>query len=80
MSQTEDLFVKALELPDAERAELAARLIASLDDATDAGVAEAWQEEVNRRVMELESGQVAGVPWTEVRRALWGQSDELTGH
>jgi len=76
MSRTEHLFAQALELSEADRADLAARLIASLDPTTDSGVAEAWKEEVGRRITGLDSGQVEGVPWLEVRRMLSGQPDD----
>jgi hypothetical protein len=62
MSRTEHLLAQALELPDADRADLAARLIASLDPTTDSGAAEAWTKEVGRRIAELDSGQVENVP------------------
>lgn len=49
-----------LKLPAAERARLAERLIASLDD--EAEIEAVWMEEVRRRDQELESGEVQALP------------------
>jgi putative addiction module component (TIGR02574 family) len=61
---------QALRMPEEERAEIAEKLIASLEDSPDSAVEEAWQEEVARRIRDLESGAVVGIPWEEVRRRL----------
>lgn len=47
----------ALELPAGERAALAHDLLASLDGAAEAGAAEAWDTELERRLDELQSGK-----------------------
>jgi putative addiction module component (TIGR02574 family) len=52
---------KALQLPPKERARLAQRLIASLDAEPDRDAEQAWLEEAERRLDELESGKVAGI-------------------
>ncbi|REJ89362.1 MAG: hypothetical protein DWQ34_11715 [Planctomycetota bacterium] len=73
MSTTaERLFSEALELPDAERAALAARLIESLDSEAEEDAAEKWETEIRRRVEELDSGAVRPIPWSEVRRTMLG--------
>jgi putative addiction module component (TIGR02574 family) len=51
-----------LKLPVKARARLAARLIESLDDESEAEREKAWLAEVARRDMELSSGKVRGVP------------------
>lgn len=58
-------------LPVAERADVAAELLASLDDAEteDPGEVEAaWAAEIERRARRVMSGESAGVPWEDVRR------------
>lgn len=45
-------------------------LISNLDGQTDADVEEAWNEEIARRVAELESGTVKTVLWAEARRRI----------
>jgi putative addiction module component (TIGR02574 family) len=66
--EARELLKQALTLPDEERAELAASLIDSLDTTVDNNVEAAWQEEIARRLDEMESGKVKGIPWEEVRR------------
>ena len=61
-----ELKRKAADLEEAERAELALALIESLDDGADAGVDEAWRIEVERRVAEIDRGEVQLVPGDEV--------------
>jgi len=63
----------ALGLSEQERAEIAVRLIESLDVASDAEAAEveaAWAAEIERRVAELDAGTVKSIPWEEVRQRL----------
>jgi len=66
--QTEELLQKALSLPEAERAELAGSLLASLDTNIDPDVDAAWQQELARRLDEVRSGKVATIPWDQVHR------------
>ena len=65
-----DLLKKALTLPVSERADLAGSLIESLDDAEDESVAAAWEQEVARRMEEVDSGKVKPVSLEEARRRL----------
>ena len=58
----ERLKGEALQLPDDERAELAYCLLQSLDD----DVRTAWEDELDRRWQEMESGVVPGVPAEQV--------------
>lgn len=58
---TTDQFERELmKLPGADRARLAERLIASLDE--DAEVEAAWLAEIRHRDEELASGAVEGIP------------------
>lgn len=57
---TDQIEQELLKLPTAERARLAERLIASLDE--DAEIEEAWIEEVRRRDQEIQSGAVETIP------------------
>lgn len=63
-----ELLQKALALPENERAELAGSLISSLEATVDQDVDAAWQEEVVRRLHEVQSGKVETVSWEEVQR------------
>lgn len=61
MTETaEQIRVKALELSDKDRAELAHLLLASLDEDVEEGVEAAWDEELDKRVREIDSGQATG--------------------
>jgi len=66
--EAHELLQKALALPDKERAELAGNLISSLDTTVDQDVDAAWQEEVVRRLQDVQSGNVDTIPWEEVRQ------------
>jgi putative addiction module component (TIGR02574 family) len=66
----EDLYQKALDLDERERAALAARLIESLDTEVEEGVEAAWLAEVEHRMEELDSGKVQSIPWNELRARL----------
>lgn len=57
---TDQIEQELLKLPAAERARLAERLIASLDE--DAEIEAAWVEEVRHRDQEIQSGVVEAVP------------------
>jgi len=57
---TEQIEQELMKLPGADRARLAERLIASLDE--DAEVERAWIAEVRRRDEELVSGAAEAIP------------------
>jgi putative addiction module component (TIGR02574 family) len=65
-----ELLKKALTLPVAERAELAGSLIESLEEAEDESVKAAWDEEIYRRMEDLDFGKVKPVSLQEARRRL----------
>lgn len=64
------LCAEALTLPPAERAELARALVASLDGPADAAAAQGWDEEVLRRLDEMDGGSAKLVDQEELRRRL----------
>jgi putative addiction module component (TIGR02574 family) len=65
-----DLLKKALSLPVSERADLAGSLIESLDNTQDESVQAAWDEEVTRRMADIDSGAVKPVLLEDARRRL----------
>jgi putative addiction module component (TIGR02574 family) len=71
-TELEKLEAEALKLTPGERAALAQRLLASLEE--DVEIEEAWAAEVERRIAEVESGAVQLIPIAEalarVRAAL----------
>jgi putative addiction module component (TIGR02574 family) len=63
----------ALGLSEQERAEIAARLIESLDvvrDGDAAAVEEAWAAEIERRCAALDAGTTSTTDWQDVRRQI----------
>ena len=58
---------------------MAGVLLESLELPFDSAVEEAWRLEVEKRVAELEAGEVTAVPWATVRDELYsrlsGKSD-----
>jgi putative addiction module component (TIGR02574 family) len=68
MQDAQELLKKALALPDKERADLAGSLIDSLDDTVDENAEAAWQEEIVRRLEDVQSGKVKTTSWDEVRQ------------
>src|SRR5271163_458710 len=65
-----ELLKKALSLPVSERADLAGSLIESLDETHDPSVEAAWDEEVQRRMADIDSGKVKPITREEARRRL----------
>ena len=63
-----DLESKALKLSRRERARLAQRLISSLDHQRDADTDKLWRQEAERRLGELKSGKVDGIPAEQVMK------------
>lgn len=66
----EQLLDKVLRLPEPERAEIAARLIESLEREVDADVDAAWAAEIEGRCAELDAGQAVTSDWNHVRRHI----------
>ena len=60
----------ALDLSDEERAEVAAKLIQSLDGDAESDVDEAWAAEIERRCVALDAGETVTSDWDEVRRRI----------
>jgi putative addiction module component (TIGR02574 family) len=66
----EELYEQAARLPAEDRAELAGRLLESIEGSPDEGVEEAWAAEIERRMAEYRAGRVKTIPWSEVRAHL----------
>jgi len=70
-SRSQELLREALALPLDERADVAAELLASLDDAEaedPTTVEAAWAAEIERRAHRVMTGETTGIPWEDVRR------------
>jgi putative addiction module component (TIGR02574 family) len=65
-----ELESQALKLSRRERARLAQRLISSLDEEVEADSERLWRAEAERRLAELKSGKVVGIPAEKVLRKV----------
>ena len=68
--QTIELLQKALALPLEERTALVRLLMETLEGPVDEGSEGAWDQEITRRVEELDSGKVETVSWEEIRQRI----------
>jgi putative addiction module component (TIGR02574 family) len=69
-SRAQALLREALALPAEERADVAAELLASLDEAPPDDPAEveaAWAREIERRARRVMTGESPGEAWEDVR-------------
>lgn len=62
----EQVTKEAMKLNLEERAELAQRLLASLDDAPASEIEKLWLEEAERRLLAFREGKTKGIPTEEV--------------
>lgn len=65
-----EVLKDALALPAEARAALIGPLVDSLDTEVDEDAEEAWREEIQRRLREIDSGTVNLIQWDEARRRL----------
>lgn len=70
-STADKILDSALRQPERERARIAETLIASLDAAPVPEIEQAWQEEIDKRLREMDSGTVECIPWEQVRDRLY---------
>jgi putative addiction module component (TIGR02574 family) len=68
--QALELLQKALTLPEEERTALVRSLIESLEEVADQGAERAWDDEIARRIADLDSGRAQTVSWEEVRQRI----------
>ncbi|MBI3773007.1 MAG: addiction module protein [Gammaproteobacteria bacterium] len=71
--QFKQLIENIRELSPGERALLAHCLISSLESEQDEGVDETWIALSEKRSLELESGDVKGVSWEDIKNGVKGQ-------
>jgi putative addiction module component (TIGR02574 family) len=70
MSDTEALLEQVLRLPEPERAEVAVRILESLEHERDEDVDEAWAAEIERRCAAVDAGTMVTSDWNDVRRRI----------
>jgi putative addiction module component (TIGR02574 family) len=60
----------ALALSPEDRSALIDLLIGSLDQPVDEEAEESWRQEIQRRLEQIDRGEVQLIPWEEARRRL----------
>jgi len=68
--ETNEILQRAIRLPKEARAALADSLLESLDTDVDDDAEDAWREEIERRLREIDSGAVKLIRWSEARKRL----------
>ncbi len=74
-NEADVVYKAALRLSERERAELAGRLIDSLESEFDEDAEEVWEQEIARRLEISDSGNVVRVPWSQLKQKLQGSDD-----
>lgn len=64
------ILEQALKLPAQERAAVAEHLIQSLDPSQEVEVEQAWQQEIQRRISDLDKGAASTMTWEEVQSRI----------
>jgi putative addiction module component (TIGR02574 family) len=75
-TKAQAVLTLALDLPERDRAEIAAALLDSLEPPAEADVEQAWRQEVARRVAAIDAGEVEMIPWEQVREELFTRLNE----
>ena len=73
--EREQILKNALNLPLRDRTRLVEELISSLDIGRDEEVELAWEQEIQRRLGEIDRGEVQCVPWEQVRERFRRRRD-----
>jgi putative addiction module component (TIGR02574 family) len=71
-SDATKLLEAALKLPPEARAAMAGSLLDSLDTTVDADAEGKWEEEIARRLKDLDSSSGRVVSWNDARRKILG--------
>ena len=61
---------EALQLPEADRLDVAEALYQSVEGSPDADAEQAWSEEIARRIEGIDAGEVNFLPLDEARRKI----------
>lgn len=69
-AELQAIYDAALAMPPVHRADLAERLLESLDDKERMDIDEAWAREADDRMRAYESGEMKGKPFAEVMRKI----------
>ncbi len=77
-TELRSLFAAALELPSADRVELAERHWESLEDVPPSKTESDWDDEIRLRIDEHRAVIAKAVPWEEARKQIWADGGDET--
>ena len=72
-SDATNLLEAALKLPPEARAAIAGSLLESLDTVVDADAETEWDQEIARRLKDLDAAPAHVVSWSDARRKILGR-------
>jgi len=70
MASAEKVLSEALALPAGDRARVAQALLRSLDEGEDQDAADAWRDELRRRLEDVDQGRVTPLGLDEVKQRM----------
>jgi len=70
MASAEKILTDALALPANDRARVAQALLRSLDEGDDEDAADAWRDELQRRLDDLDGGRVTPLSLDDVKQRM----------
>jgi putative addiction module component (TIGR02574 family) len=73
-SQATQVLQDAMKLPEADRADVAACLFASLEREPNHILDPGWETEIERRLKEIDSGRAIMLSWDEARARMFGNA------
>jgi putative addiction module component (TIGR02574 family) len=72
-SEATKLLEEALKLPPEARAAMAGSLLDSLDETVDTDAEGQWEEEIARRLQDIDTSPNRVVSWSDARRKILGR-------
>ena len=76
IQERQPLVSEILNWPLNDRADLAAKLLESIDPGEDSDAESAWAEEIKKRLEDIEAGRAELIPWSEARKMIMADTDD----
>ncbi len=72
--EVETILEKAMNMPQQQRAFIAEQLIESLEAKTDTDVEKEWQQEIQKRMTDVNREGIVFLTWDDAKKRLRGES------
>ncbi|MFA6010946.1 MAG: addiction module protein [Desulfobacteraceae bacterium] len=72
--EVETILEKAMNMPQQQRAFIAEQLIESLEAKTDTDVEKEWQQEIQKRMADVNREGIVFVTWDDAKKRLRGEN------